>query len=149
MFNRLNRAGDTLIEVMLATAILSFVLVSSYALVSRATRIGVAAREQSQAVYYLQQQAEIAKTVTQLKWDESQSTSGSYYFDPSSWAEKSGTYSPEEGSGVDYKISYTKTKLPINTNQADQIIYKITANWTSAVGGVDRSSAIILKVNRP
>lgn len=55
---RLDQRGETLVEVVMALGILSLVLVSSYALATGTFRLGRGAGERTQAVNYLQQQAE-------------------------------------------------------------------------------------------
>ncbi len=53
--------GDTLVEVLLATVLLSVVLVSAYTLSNRATRINQQAFERTQVSNALQQQAELMR----------------------------------------------------------------------------------------
>lgn len=53
--------GDTLVEVVMALGILSLVLVSSYALATGTFRLGRGAGDRTQAVNYLQQQAEVLR----------------------------------------------------------------------------------------
>jgi Tfp pilus assembly protein PilV len=55
------QAGDTLVEVLLATVVLSIVLSSAYTLSNRATRINQQAFERTQISNLLQQQAEIVR----------------------------------------------------------------------------------------
>lgn len=55
---RIDERGETLVEVVMALGILSLVLVSSYALATGTFRLGRGAGERTQAVNYLQQQAE-------------------------------------------------------------------------------------------
>lgn len=59
---RPDERGDTLVEVVMALAILSLVLVSSYALATGSFRLGRGAGERTQAVNYLQQQAEALRS---------------------------------------------------------------------------------------
>lgn len=54
-------AGDTLVEVLLSTVVLSIVLAGAYTLSSRATRINQAAFERTQVSNYIQQQAELLR----------------------------------------------------------------------------------------
>ena len=56
------QAGDTLVEVLLATVILSIVLSGAYTLSNRATRINQQAFERTQITNLLQQQAELARS---------------------------------------------------------------------------------------
>ncbi len=58
LIGRLNQKGDTLVEVTIALAILSMVLVSSFSLAGSAYRLGSSAKERSQAANGIQRQAE-------------------------------------------------------------------------------------------
>jgi prepilin-type N-terminal cleavage/methylation domain-containing protein len=66
--------GDTIIEVLLASVILSIVLAGAYSLSSRATRINQAAYERTRASNLVQEQAELlraAKSSTDISyWTE-------------------------------------------------------------------------------
>ena len=67
---RLDERGETLVEVVMALGILSLVLVTSYALATGTFRLGRGAGERTQAVNYLQQQAEALRTYrNQTDWD--------------------------------------------------------------------------------
>lgn len=67
---RLDERGETLVEVVMALGILSLVLVSSYALATGTFRLGRGAGERTQAVNYLQEQAEALRTYrNSVKWD--------------------------------------------------------------------------------
>lgn len=55
----LNRRGDTLVEVMLAAALLSAILFSCWALTNKASQISLAARQRVSIVDALKEQAEI------------------------------------------------------------------------------------------
>ncbi len=59
---RPDQRGETLVEVVMALGILSLVLVSSYALATGTFRLGRGAGERTQAVNYLQEQAEALRT---------------------------------------------------------------------------------------
>jgi Tfp pilus assembly protein PilV len=66
---RLDERGETLVEVVMALGILSLVLVTSYALATGTFRLGRGAGERTQAVNYLQQQAEALRTYrNQTDW---------------------------------------------------------------------------------
>ncbi len=75
---RLDQKGETLVEVVMALGILSLVLVSSYALATGTFRLGRGAGERTQAVNYLQQQAEALRAYrNQVTWPEfAQTVSG-------------------------------------------------------------------------
>lgn len=55
---RNNQRGDTLVEVVVAMAIFTILLVSVYTVASLSVRVGIQARERTQAIYLAQQQAE-------------------------------------------------------------------------------------------
>lgn len=68
---RLDQRGETLVEVVMALGILSLVLVSSYALATGTFRLGRGAGERTQAVNYLQEQAEALRTYRNTNtWDD-------------------------------------------------------------------------------
>lgn len=76
---RLDQRGETLVEVVMALGILSLVLVSSYALATGTFRLGRGAGDRTQAVSYLQQQAEALRTYrNEHDWDTFDRTVGSY-----------------------------------------------------------------------
>jgi prepilin-type N-terminal cleavage/methylation domain-containing protein len=54
----LNQSGDTLVEVVMAMAILSVVLVSAYNVSNLSYRLGTQARERTEAAHLMQEQAE-------------------------------------------------------------------------------------------
>lgn len=56
-----NQAGDTLVEVMLATAILSLVLAGAFTISNRATRINQTANERTQVSNLMQREAELIR----------------------------------------------------------------------------------------
>lgn len=60
---RQNSAGDTLVEVLLATVILSIVLAGAYSLSTRATRLNQSAYERTRATNLVQEQAELLRAV--------------------------------------------------------------------------------------
>jgi len=55
--NKINRTGDTIIELLIAVSVLSFALGSAYAVSQKSTRAMQANKERSQAVLYANEQA--------------------------------------------------------------------------------------------
>lgn len=55
--------GDTIVEVLLATVVLSIVLAAAYNLTNRATKINQLAHERAQVTGYMQRQAEYLKAL--------------------------------------------------------------------------------------
>ena len=71
--NKLNHKGDTLVEVLLATVILSIVLAGAYTLSNRATRINQQAYERTQVSNLMQEQAEYLRAIRDTDapaWDD-------------------------------------------------------------------------------
>lgn len=58
MRNRRSQAGDTLVEVVMAIAILSVVLISAFNIANQSYRVGMQARERTEAVSIAQRMAE-------------------------------------------------------------------------------------------
>lgn len=61
----LNKKGDTIIEVILAMAMLSLVLFSSWAITNRASQVSLTARQRVVMVNQLREQAELLKAMNQ------------------------------------------------------------------------------------
>jgi|GEM_PF-887133 len=145
MLKRLNSRGDTLVEVMIAVAILSMVLAASYTLSSHAARLGQSAKERTQAVAYAQQQAEIIQAYANRDWLQLVSilpvqNQPAHFND--AWELQAG--SPLEYSADDvaanYKVQTTlidkecsgvcSTSSPIK-----QLTFEVTVDWESALPG--------------
>lgn len=62
---RLNSRGDTIIEVILAMALLALVLFSSWSITNRASQISLAARQRTVMINQLKEQAELLKALHQ------------------------------------------------------------------------------------
>ncbi len=56
---KLNQKGDTIIEVILAAAVITLVLFTSWSLVNRSTQLSLAARKRVEMVNQLKEQAEV------------------------------------------------------------------------------------------
>ncbi len=66
MRNRLNQRGDTIIEVILAMALLALVLFTAWSVTNRASQISLAARQRVVMVNQLKEQAELLKAFNQV-----------------------------------------------------------------------------------
>ena len=62
---KLNKRGDTIVEVLLSTVILSIVLAGAYSLSSRATRLNQSSYERTRASNLVQEQAELIRAIYQ------------------------------------------------------------------------------------
>ena len=158
-----NSRGDTIIEVTLALTILSTVLVGSYTLMNRASRLGIAARERTQAVAYVQQQAEIIRAVTKNDWDNTYTIVADdpakvFHADPSNpsgeWSIEDSEYTPD-ASVADYKISATaKTEnkngviTPSGPEDVLAFTYTIVARWEPISNGPQQTTAVVMTVGK-
>ena len=59
----INNKGDTIVEVLLATTVLSAILFTSWSIVNRASQISMAARQRVYMVDQLKEQAEIIEWI--------------------------------------------------------------------------------------
>ncbi len=124
--------GDTLVEVMMALAILSSVLISSFNLSSRALRLGAAARERSQGVNLIQAQAEALHSYRDsTNWAGVVSDMGSsrinFHMDPS------GGWHPVNGpltSGI-YKVWIDAARVTVAPFSGNKYQFDVKANWDS------------------
>lgn len=109
-----NQRGDTLVEVTLAVAILAAVLASAYAITSRAAKAGQAAKERTQGVALVQQQAEIIESFAIRDWDSfvndfKNNSVGENHYNLTNWRSSFGQMSDPLGSttAADFKVYYT------------------------------------------
>ena len=108
-----SQAGDTIIEVLIAMAILALVMVGAYVSSSRSLRNGTDAANRQQALALAEQQAEFIKNLN---------SGGSVYVPPSGnfYVDNSGN--AQKGSG-------TLLTLYTITDTYSGGLYTITANW--------------------
>jgi len=160
-----NQRGDTLVEVTLAVAILAIVLASAYTVTSRAAKVGQSAKERSQAVALVQQQAEIIESFAIRDWDGfvadfKPNSSGTGHYMPSSWVSKSNKLINPLGAPTDAdfevyyqaKCSISKSDLPksctsiIDSSDIKRINFIIKADWIPIGRGDtnDRDSTTIV-----
>src|SRR6476469_6227380 len=95
-----NQRGDTLIEVILALAILSMVLFASFNLVNTGFQVSQVSKERSQVDALMQEQAEALRSFRdQSTWSAfvGSFSSGHYYMSLSGgkWVPVSGDYTPQ------------------------------------------------------
>jgi len=79
-----NTKGDTIIEVLLASVILSIVLAGAYSLSSRATRLNQASYERTRAANLVQEQAELLRSLNKndlVGWNDVTSRGKQSYYD--------------------------------------------------------------------
>jgi prepilin-type N-terminal cleavage/methylation domain-containing protein len=134
---KLNRRGDTLVEVIIALAVLSVVLFAAYTITGRAARVGQAAKERTQGVAFAQQQAEIIQSYAARNWDDfveevtAPGLGARQSFDLDTWQPQQGSLEiPEEFSdaAADYEVFYTYDETTTGS-EVTQIEFTINVNW--------------------
>lgn len=125
---RVDQRGETLVEVVMALGILSLVLVSSYALATGTFRLGRGAGERTQAVNYLQQQAEALRT----------------YRDATDWGTFARSTNTYVGPGADKGFCMvndpdTKAWKPVaaNATECTMANIKVFASTVAATSSID------------
>lgn len=162
---KLTQRGDTLVEVLIAIAILSFVLASSYAVTSRAIRLGQSARERAQGVAFVSQQAEIIQSYASRDWDsfinEVDAVPGvTGHFELDTWEPAPGELTIPasfQNAAADYRLSYTRDidNTPGPVVEVRQVIFTIKSTWVPSQSiGVDalgdpirESTTVVIKVS--
>ncbi len=138
---KLNNRGDTLVEVMIAVAILALILASSYAVTGQAARLGQAAKERTQAVAYAQQQAEIIESFAARDWTEFVSmidavdATAKSHFIPSTWEASEGALIindviPDQSSAANYEVYYEEEIIEESGGDVKQIRFNIHVTWS-------------------
>ena len=136
---KINQRGETLVEVVMALGILSLVLVSSYALATGTFRLGRGAGERTQAVNYLQEQAE-ALRVYRNSVDWSPAFVGSMAaYNPAldktfCMHQEAGKWVPTETDCDRGPITIAITAQPVNvgTIVGQQYEFRMVATWKTA-----------------
>jgi Tfp pilus assembly protein PilV len=113
--------GDTIIEVLIATGIVSLVLTSAFALTSRNVRTNQAVQEQAYAQKLVEKQVELLRAVA------SKPTVDSCFDDTGTRKDASDAACNVTNGGAAYDLTVHPT-VSANT-------YSITATWSSLTGG--------------
>lgn len=132
----LDQRGETIVEVVMALAILSLVLVSTYAVTSSATRLDRGAGQRTQAVNFLQQQAEALRiyrdnntwsTFGTIIGNVAASGGGSFCMvnQVNVWTPVSSTDAGCSQDGINIAI----TRSPIGTVPYQEYQFDSTASW--------------------
>lgn len=133
-----NQRGDTIVEVTIAVALLSIILAAAYTISGRAARLGQAAKERSQAVALVQQQAEIIESSAIRDWDSfiADYTPNGYY-EVDTWKPKSGQFTDTD-SGAQFQVGYTSRAICdagiCDADNTTKVEFRVTAQWTPVSG---------------
>lgn len=117
-----SQRGDTIIEVLIATGIVSLVLTSAFALTSRNVRANQAVQEQAYAQKLVEKQVELLRAVA------SKPTVDKCFNDSGTPVELTDAACKPTNGGATYKLTVHPTNLATNT-------YSITATWHNLTGG--------------
>jgi len=136
---RVNQRGETLVEVVMALGILSLVLVSSYALATGTFRLGRGAGERTQAVNYLQEQAEALRVYrNSVDWNPTFMNAMASY-NPAldktfCMHQEAGKWVPTETDCLRGNIKIAITAQPVNVGTIvnQQYEFKLVATWKTA-----------------
>lgn len=144
--------GDTLVEVTIALAILASVLASSFALADLAFRVGQTSKERTQAVNFIQEQAEALHNYRDNKhWAGIQALDGRNFFmtnNGTNWVPDTVTPTPYVPllSGTPSVFNVTDTAALDPGGQ--KINITITVTWrNNGIGPANRTSIVLHLVN--
>lgn len=133
---RIDERGETLVEVVMALGILSLVLVSSYALATGTFRLGRGAGERTQAVNYLQQQAEALRTYRNTSdWRFVFATNMNYYTGTDGafcMKQVTNKWQPVKFSQQDCKIDNITVTIHPTPIGLQQYNFDLKATWKTA-----------------
>lgn len=147
------QAGDTLVEVAIALTILASVLSAAFVVSNRVTRLGISARERTQAINLIQEQAEALKSFRDSRsWTSFQAgiPGGNFHFVPGA-----GGWVPVVGNVNDASLpsifldSTSGRGIYINlTSGAGTDVYNfsITAKWANSGGGEDNQTSVYTRL---
>jgi Tfp pilus assembly protein PilV len=135
------QAGDTLVEITIALAILAMVLTSCVLLGTSAMRVGSDSKQRSQAAELAQEQAEGLRSYrdiagwTTFNTDPVVTAGTAFHMDSSSgdWEASSGPFSPNIGGNPSvYTVSMVASSVSTSERRFD-----ITVRWQAAGGRND------------
>ena len=134
MMTNKNQRGDTIVEVLIAVAIVSSVLTSAFMLSNRSSQIMQNASEQSQALKIAERQVELLRSRDIQPSDKCFNPSGQpTATDTDCEFDGSGQAAPAAYTGAIYKTAVTKI---VATDT-----YKVTVTW-DRLGGSTGSTAL-------
>lgn len=150
MNNPRKQAGDTIIEVMAAIAILGLAIGAAFSLSTRSFHSAVSTEEHTEALYLAQGQAEFLKNVGLNKSTAAllmNQNNGAFCFDDSTGnasaaASTSGPCSSYKGSIYNVSITYCSG---VGCGQQNANVFTIQTNWTSSGTGTPNNVTIYYK----
>jgi len=135
---RLQEAGDTIVEVLIAAAVISLVLVSAYATSNHSTRATQDAQEHSQGLQLIQTQIEFMRS-------KGAPTAAPLCFDATGGSSNASCDYNSDGS----TYSGTEPKYHVTINAVGGGVYNIQANWDSILGSTAGAQANINVYYKP
>lgn len=129
-----NQRGDTIVEVLIAMAIISLVLTGAYAITNRDLRVTQANNERSQAQQLVQKQVELLRAYAQN--GATISTSDQCLQDDATLTSQCNVPAAESSPGNDSRACGAFCYLlSIAPEQGVSGVYVVTAKWDSLIGG--------------
>ena len=132
ILKRLNQRGDTLVEVLFSTVILSAVLAATFSISTASGRINRASQERTEAVKLLQDQREYMRIDPLVKSTSGFATGGCLLATPNG-TELDITYV----NGADCLINNRYLLSLTDTGSGPNRVFTVNASWESIVGGTD------------
>jgi len=127
-----SQKGDTIVEVLIATGIITLVLVSAYAITNRNARAAQDTQEHMRAARLVESQIEALRT--KKSTDITLSNLSNFCIDTSASGLplKDATDTTTYPCTIDRNSGSAEYKLSITKNASDT--YKVSATWTSLLG---------------
>jgi type II secretory pathway pseudopilin PulG len=142
-YRKLNAAGDTIVEVLIAMAVVSLVLASAFVVVSRTLRNAQQAREHTEALQLLQGQLEQAKALA--KTPGNQIFTGSTVFCISStgtFVAIGGSTLPAASYPAQCSVGAVAGGYKVGIVRGANNVFTAKANWQGPTGAQDEVSLI-------
>lgn len=139
LLNKFNQAGDTIVEVMVATSILAMVLAVSFVSANRSLSVGTDAANRKQALQYAQAQVELLKVYLDQNpgatinsnqafcVDLDPATGNTTYhidYQPSNCDQNNGQFHTE----IQYQFDYLSNSPTTNKSYSIECIWQATAS---------------------
>ncbi|CAN5172556.1 hypothetical protein BH09PAT3_BH09PAT3_4090 [soil metagenome] len=119
------QAGDTIVEVLIAIAVISLVLVGAFVVANNSTRSVQDNQEHTQAQQHLQTQIEALRAYMIDKTETELPSAGASYCINDSGVPTTGACTPVKIGGTTAKPTFVRTGN----------VYKFTITWPSVKGG--------------
>src|SRR5581483_5335658 len=126
------QAGDTIVEVLIAVAVISMILAGAFVVTSRSTRAVRDSEEHAQALQYLQGQVELLRAAAGRAGALPATLTTPFCLDVAQTYYQPASSSPQCTLGTRYKVSITSpTAAPVTNGTTT---FNLAATWPSVTG---------------